>query len=214
MIFKYLTYLIFVQGIYGILGNLFLFPIAYLFRDKIRKNKSPKILYWLLHDYSPDDVWGDYGNAYVNPELKKTFWVAWKWVWRNPIHNYMMEHGSFEPHHSFVGWETCQRDNASFMWRTPKTKDANGVFKDKEGEYMDFSTGVYGKQRIKFMVGKNKVFRYSGAVPRKIGNVYWIFAYKFGWESVNWAIQFQMFTFRKLLKGDSFKLNRYEYKLN
>jgi hypothetical protein len=200
MIIRYLIHIIWVEIILRLL-NFFIFPLAYMIKPK------SGFLWWFLHD----GCW--YGDKYFNPKQKETFWIAYRWAMRNPTHNYYYSHTIEGKEENYTGWETCQRDNVKFMWRTPKTKDKNGVFQDKNGKYMSLEFGIYGKQRIRFEINGKKYFRCSGAVPRKLWkNLYWIFAYKFGFESVNWAIQFQPFTFKRLLSGDYFELKKYEYK--
>lgn len=203
MIWNYITYIIFAQGVLGILGNLFLFPFAYWFRVRIRKNQKPKLLWWLLHDAT--DLWGDYGNMFTNPELKKNLYQAWRWAWRNPIHNYMTEHGITEgKHQNFTGKASChfERKDYGIMWRTLKTCDSNWVFQDKEGKWIDTNNSVLGKQSICFeIVSKGitkKVFRWSYAKPVHLWkNLYWVPEFKFGWESVNWAWQSHFFIFKR-----------------
>lgn len=197
MILRYVTYLIFIQGLYAILGNIFLFPIAYTFRCKIRQKNKPKLLWWLLHDTKDNNDWGD---PFFNPKQKRNFWIAWKWVWRNPVHNWQQSHAIIGAHTGHKGWATIQstRKDSGLMWRTLKTTDKDGTFKDKYGKWIDIDKSILGKQRITFEIDGKKYFRYSGAKPVKLwGNLWWILEYKFGFENIGWAIQFHPLEFKR-----------------
>lgn len=197
MILRYVTYLIFIQGLYAILGNIFLFPIAYLFRARIRRNNLPKLLWWLLHD-TPDN--NDWGDRYFNPTGKRNFLTAWRWVFRNPIHNWQQDHAVIGAHTGHKGYATIQsgKRDLGIAWRTLKTCDKDGTFRDKYGKWIDTRASILGKQRITFTIAGKRYFRYSGAVPRRItGQWWWIPEYKFGFETKTWVIQFHPFTFKK-----------------
>lgn len=208
MIICYITYLIFIQGLYAILGNIFLFPIAYTFRHKIRLKNSPKLLWWLLHDTKDMNDWGD---VYFNPKQKRNFWIAWRWVFRNPIHNWQQSHKIEGKQENHKGQATIQstRKDSGLMWRTLKTTDKDGTFKDKYGKWIDIDKSILGKQSITFEINGKKYFRYSGAKPVNLfGNLWWILEYKFGFEHVGWAIQFHPFEFKRY--NGTIKYNKIE----
>ena len=203
---RYWFYIIFFYVLWArTLGYLF-FSIAYIFRHKISETNW-KFLWWHLTDEK-----SLFGDSYFKEWMKPNFLKAFLWYNRNVIQNYKYTHKVNGKQTNLKGWETCQRDNAARMWRTPKTKDITGLFQDKIGKYMDFERGIYGKQRIIFDIDDKQYFRNSGAVPRKMwGNLYWIFAYKVGFDSTFWDIQFQPFTFKRLVKGEMFKFKKYSY---
>lgn len=183
---RYWSYIILFWVLYArTIGWVIIFPIAYIFRNKLTKG----FLWWHLTD--KDRIWGDeYFIKKLNTRWyrfftggDKSFVKAFFWYGRNVLQNYKYQVLKNRPGiiTNYKGWETCQRTNAKYMFRTPKTKNENGVFQDKDGKYMDFNRGIYGKQRITFDINSKQHFRNAGAVPRKLwGNLYWIFAYKFG----------------------------------
>jgi len=194
MVIRYITYLLKETGLRIL--NYFLFPIAWICRNKLReKNKG---FWWgFLHDGC------DYGDPYFFKKHgnKKTLWTAYKWAMRNPCHNWYYSHKINGKKENYNGWATCQKPDAGKMWRTLKTCDKQGIFKDKYGKWIDTARSVLGKQRITFFIEGKKYFRYSGCVPKKIiGTLYYCLEYKFGFESSNWSIQFHPFIFKRYNK--------------
>jgi hypothetical protein len=191
MIIRFLLHTVWVDGILRIL-NFFMFPIAWIYREKFHEKKG--FLWWFLHDGN------NYGDEYFLEKHgnKKTFRTAYKWAIRNPLHNYYYSHEINGIKTNYKGWATCQKPDSGKAWRTLKTCDKNGVYKDKHGSWIDNIHSILGKQRITFYINEKKYFRYSGCIPQRIiGNLWWCFEYKFGFENVNWAIQFKPLKFKK-----------------
>jgi hypothetical protein len=191
MIFRYLKHIVWYDVVLRGL-NYILFPVAYL----IRPEKG-----FLKIFISYDSL---YGDKYFNPDQEKTLWWAYKWNMRNPLRDYYYSHKITGDEYDHKGWATIQKGRADggTMWRTVKTKDADGHYMDKHGEYIDYQRSILGKQRITFWINGEKYFRYSGVVPRRIWkNLYWFVEYKFGFENVNWAIQFKPFKFKRFNGG-------------
>lgn len=184
---RYLIHIIWVEVILRLL-NFAVFPISYFTKP------TKGFLWWFLHDGNM------YGDKYFNHEQKETFWWAYKWAIRNPLHNYYYSHTITGKKEDYKGWATIQKgkEDSGKMWRTVKTKDAQGNYQHKYGKYIDIEKSILGVQRITFGINGRKYFRYSGAKPVNIWkNVWWFIEYKFGFESVNWAIQFKPFKFKK-----------------
>jgi len=207
MIFRYLTYLIKELLLRGL--NYLIFPLAWVFRDRARENKG--FLWRFLHDGC------DYGDPYFLEKHggHKTFWTAYKWAMRNPLHNYYYSHKITGKKKNYKGYATCQKPDKGLMWRTLKTCDQTGNYKDKHGHWIDLKRSVLGKQNITFYIGDKKYFRYSRCTPRRLfGRIWYCPEYKFGFESVNWAIQFKPIQFKKLTKQkityNLLKLNKNE----
>lgn len=202
MIIRYLTYLFFVRLLMGTIGNIFIFPVAFMLKKWARKKDSfiQTFLWWWLHDGC------DYGDIYFLEKKgnKKTFKVAWAWAFRNPTHNFYYSHTIDGKGENYRGWATIQKgkQDSGKMWRTVKTKDENGNYKGKHGGIIDYGRSILGKQRITFTINGKKYFRYSGARPRRIWkNIFWFIEYKFGFENVNWAIQFKPLKFKRYNGG-------------
>lgn len=191
MILRYITYLIKEAGMRIL--NYFLFPLAWIMKKPLRK-KGKGFLWGLLHDGC------DYGDKYFLEKHgnKKTFWTAYKWALRNPCHNYYYSHKIEGTPKNYQGYATCQKPDSGLSWRTLKTCDKNGVYKDKHGKWIDTQRSILGKQRITFYIKGKKYFRYSGCRPKRLlGNLWYCPAYKFGFENVNWAIQLHIFQFKR-----------------
>jgi hypothetical protein len=194
MIARYITYLLKETGLRIL--NFIIFPIAWIFKDQVREKKG--FLWWFLHDGC------DYGDEYFIEKHgnHKTFWTAYKWAMRNPCHNWYYSNKIEGVKANYRGFATCQKPDKGLAWRTLKTCDKDGHYKDKHGKWIDNAYSLLGKQRITFYIEGKKYFRYSGCVPKKIiGNVWWCMEYKFGFESTNWAIQFKPFKFKRYKFG-------------
>ena len=199
MILRYIWYLVSVRFLMGTLGNIFIFPISWIFRKRLKKGSF--LWYW-LHDTNT------YGDKYFNPKQKETFWIAWKWVIRNPLENYKVLNKIKGEKYYYSGWATCHKDDNGKNWRTVKTTNKDGVYEHKYGKYLDIKRSILGKQRITFYINGVKYFRFSGAVPVKLWNDwYWIFEYKFGFENYSYAEQLHMFTHKKY-KGEKIKYKK------
>ena len=203
MILRYITYLIKETGLRIL--NYFLFPAVWVLRKPLRK-KGSGFLWGFLHDGN------DYGDKYFLEKHgnKKTFWTAYKWAMRNPLHNYYCTTEIKGKKENYKGWATIQqgKQDKGLMWRTLKTCDKNGIYKDKHGKWLDIEHSILGKQRITFKINSKRYFRYSDCTPKHLwGNLWYCPEYKFGFESVNWAIQFKPIQFKKY-KGNKFKYNK------
>lgn len=203
MYFRYLTYLFLQRMIMGFLGNIFIFPIAWQFRKKVKKG----FLWWWLHDNN----W--YGDKYflAKHNNKKSFWTAWSWAFRNPIHNFYYSRKIEGDVTELKGKVTCHKPDLGIDWRTLKTEDKDGNYMHKFGKWVCCDKSFLGKQNIKFKINGKKYFRYSSSRPRKLWkNLYWVPEIKFGFERSNWAEQLHLFNFKRL-NGD---LTFSEVKLN
>ncbi len=194
---RYITYLLKETGLRIL--NYLIFPIAWIFKERARENKN--FLWWFLHDGC------DYGDEYFleKHENYKTWWTAYKWAIRNPLHNFYYSHKIEGKKENYQGWATCQKQDKGLMWRTLKTCDENGNYKDKHGKWIDAEKSILGKQNITFEINGKKYFRWSKCIPKRIiGNIWYCPEYKFGFESVNWAVQCKPFKF-KMYNGNKFK---------
>ena len=195
MITRYIIWLL-GEVFFRILNYIF-FPVAWMFRTHIRGNDNkPKILWWMLHDGN------DYGDNYFLEKHgnKKNFWTAYKWHMRNPLHNYYHTHrvkGRKENYKGSATIQECKLDSG-LSWRTLKTMDSNGVFKDKHGKWIDYKNSILGKQNITFEINGRKYFRWSKCTPKRLfGNIWYAPEYKFGFETYHYAIQCKPFIFKR-----------------
>ena len=190
MILRYITYLLKETGLRIL--NFIVFPVAWTFRKKARGNKG--FLWWFLHDGC------DYGDQYFLEKHgnKKTFWTAYKWAIRNPCHNWYYSNKKYGRKSNYRGFATCQKPDVGLSWRTLKTCDKDGNYKDKHGTHIDVKKSILGKQNITFEIGGKKYFRWSKCEPKHlIKDIWYCPEYKFGFESTNWAIQFKPLKFKK-----------------
>lgn len=203
MILRYIKFLIIHDGFRHLLA-LLIYPISYAFRNAIRKNKEKYLFLWyFLNDGN------DYGDKYFQEINRKKedpfslFWLSYKWsAWRNPLHNYSDVHKFYGDKIKVYSKTTCQRPNVSEeLWRTVKTKDINDVFKDKHGEYIDYSTSILGTQWYVFTINGIKYFRKSKTliIPLKIFKVFFVHEHKFGFGDYSYETQFHN-GFKKLDK--------------
>lgn len=208
MVLRYLIWLFWFNGIL-VVANFVEYPKAYFAREYIRKDPDRNFItkwYWgFLHDGS------DYGDDYFNPDRDSNFWVSYNWSLRNPIHNLYYSKSIKGKHENHSGWATVQegrKDNGT-AWRTLKTNDDNGEYAHKYGRWINTEKSILGKQRITFEIDGKKYFRWSGAKPVRLwGNLYYVLEYKFGFENVNWAIQFHPFLFKRY-EGETIKYNKH-----
>ena len=190
MILRYITYLLKETGLRIL--NFIIFPIAWIFKDQVREKKN--FLWWFLHDGC------DYGDEYFLEKHgnKKTFWTAYKWAIRNPCHNWYYSNKIDGVKVNYRGFATCQKPDKGLAWRTLKTCDKGGNYKDKHGTHIDIKKSILGKQNITFEIGGKKYFRWSKCKPKHlIKDIWYCPEYKFGFESTNWAIQFKPLKFKK-----------------
>lgn len=196
MIKRYISYLIIHDGL-GHLAALIFYPIAYLNREWARKerinNRLAKLLWYMLND----DY--DYGDPFFREKHQKgnskfdMFILSYKWAaWRNPLDNYHWS-GKKRTGEEIVitSITTCHREGVpEGMWRTVKTCDENKVFKDKHGDYIDYSNSILGKQWYVFSDNNVRYFRKSGTILLKLfKNKYLVHQYKFGMGGVNYECQ-------------------------
>lgn len=185
MIIRYITYLLKETGMRIL--SYFLFPLAWIARKPLRK-KGKGFLWGFLHDGC------DYGDKYFNPKNIKTFWTAYKWALRNPCHNWYYSNKIEGTPKRYKGYATCQKPDSGESYRTLKTCDKDGKYKDKHGKWIDIQRSILGKQNITFYINEKKYFRKSKCIPKRIlKNIWWCFEYKFGFENTNWSIQFHPF---------------------
>ena len=190
MILRYIIYLLLQRFLMGFVGNIFVFPIAWALRNKLKKG----FMWWWLHDGS----W--YGDEYFQKKYKhkKTFWVAWMWAFRNPIHNFYYSRKITGKKEHYQGWATTHRGTNKTAWRTLLTYDINGTTRHKYGKWIDPVRSIMGVQRITFRINGKKYFRFSGSRPVKLWkNLYWVPEWKFGFENSYWAEQFHLFLFKR-----------------
>lgn len=191
MYFRYLTYLVFQRFIMGFLGNIFIFPISWIFRNKLKRG----FLWWWLHDGN----W--YGDEYflAKHHNKKNFWTAWKWAFRNPIHNFYYSRKIEGSITELKGRVTCHKPDLGIDWRTLKTEDKDGNYMHKFGKWICCDKSFLGKQNITFRINGKRYFRFSSSRPRKLWkNLYWVPEIKFGFERSNWAEQLHLLNFKRL----------------
>ncbi len=192
MVFRYLSYLIFQRFLMGFIGNIFIFPISWLFREKLTSG----FFWWWLHD---GNWYGDeyFLNKYKN---KKTFWTAWMWAFRNPIHNFYYSRKIEGDITDYKGSVTCHRPDSDSgkEWRTLLTEDEQGVFQHKYGKWICTQQSILGWQTISFRINGKKYFKFSVARPFKIRkNLYWVPEIKIGFERTYWAEQLHLFKFKR-----------------
>lgn len=199
MILRYIIWLIWFNGFLNV-ANIIEFPKAWIAREYLRENPQRNCIiryYWgFLHDGC------DFGDEYFFEKHgdHETFLTAYKWALRNPLHNLYYSHQITGKKENYSGYATIQKGKADkgLMWRTLKTCDTNGIYKDKHGVWVDYEKSILGKQRIVFEIEGKKYFRYSGCEPKHLtGELWWCMEYKFGFENTNWAIQFKPFKVKK-----------------
>lgn len=189
MIFKYIRFLLFHDVLLHLI-TILIFPILYLFRNY--KSKC-KFLWYFFNDL--DGIYGDEYFYEKNKHLPKWI-IAYKWcAWRNPMNNLYTLLSK-----KYIGQEimvysntTCHREGVSdAMWRTIKTKDKNGIYKDKHGAYIDYDNSILGKQWYIFTVNGVKYFRYSRTIIIKIKilNIAFIHQHRCGMGGVSYETQF------------------------
>jgi hypothetical protein len=194
MILRYIKFLLIHDGI-GHLLALIIYPISYILRDSIRKDKEKYLFLWyFLNDGN------DYGDQYFQEVNKRgddsfsLFKLSYKWsAIRNPLHNYGDCHKYYGNKIKVYSKTTCHREGISEeLWRTIKTKNINDIFKDKHGEYIDYSTSILGSQWYVFTINGIKYFRKSRTliIPLKFFKVFFIHEHKFGFGDYSYETQF------------------------
>lgn len=146
----------------GILVNLFLAPVAYIFRKQAQKNKG--FLWTFLSD---DNM---YGDTAWRPKLKNKFLRAYLWMIRNPRQNWYWKDYVDGVESNHKGFAKVKNGNDVLSWRTMRClKTGNWHGKD-----LDFDSPLWGKQNITFIrTDKNgnvqQCYRKSTCIPYRIG---------------------------------------------
>ena len=183
-----IKHILFYELLQGKLLNAVIFPIAYISRNKVKKNSW---LWGFLHDSCL------YGDKNWNTTQKETFWIAYKWAMRNPLHNRYYSGYCHFIECNYSGGSTSKNSTPAGFWRTYKTETG-----DRNGRVIDFEKSFFGKQDIQFDIhfedGKIvKGFRRSLCMPYKIGKLIIIHSRRFGYER---GLKQSSFNF-KIFKG-------------
>jgi hypothetical protein len=183
-----IKHILFYELLQGKLLNAVIFPIAYTFRNKVKKNSW---LWGFLHDGCL------YGDKNWNPTQKETFWIAYKWAMRNPLHNRYYANSCMVDEFNFTGIATSKNGMSAGYWRTYKTETG-----DRNGKFLDFEKSIFGKQNIQFCMNYEdgrivKGFRRSVCMPYKIGKLIVVHSRRFGYER---GLKQSSFNF-KIFKG-------------
>lgn len=189
MILRMIAHIVLYEILQGKVLNFLMFPVAYLFRDKVREGG---FLWGFLHDGNL------YGDSDYLPKIKNKFLRAYLWALRNPLHNRYNYNSIPYKDTNFSGWATGKLRISPKSWRTFVT-DTGG----RNGDIIDFDNSLFGKQDIAFsMTHENKSkrgIRKSLCVPFKIFGLIIIHSRRFGYEKglLQSSFNFSFFSGRK-----------------
>ena len=182
--------------ILGIVVNLFIAPIAYIFRKQAQRSKG--FLWTFLSDENM------YGDVDWRPKLKNKFLRAYLWMIRNPRQNWYWKDYVKGSEANYTGTGKVKFGNDILSWRTMKHKETG----NNHGEILDFEQSLFGKQDITFvridLEGNiQNCYRKSTCIPYKF--LWWIILVKrrSGHENglMQYNFTFPIYSYKKNKEG-------------
>lgn len=178
-----------------------LYPLAYVLRGFLRKNRPWTIPLWIFLDDENDygEWWWLQENGIVLEELNawQKFKVAYRWsVIRNPAWN---QYELFKPKQGELkiisskgnlarnGVEVPLTDFAVFKW-----ENEAGQYTDNQGEYLSYKFSTLGRSFVWYKVDGTLYWRYSFA-----GRVKWLNR----WVEVHLGTNNRRYTIRLKIKN-------------